>query len=567
MSKSNGLVEVYDPAQRCYIPGYLVDIDKSRVQVQFELTTGQLAGAAKWFEWSTVREVPPYTGPYQLTEGQAVEVSYVDEGTTDPPAWWEAKIVSKKGPYCKVHFLCGSFPDEAIEEDNIRPATNTITGKPMYCKQTIPISDRNIHARFLQNEQELVGKMREKAQLLSVVVEKTKPQLKLIGSQKSIEMAKMLIELQKKHFSELESVHSHREKLAERLETEKSKRETGVRIEFAIDKELIGLVVGKGGKNIADARRETGVDVVEIDQNGPRVVIIGPTQQSVEAAREKLEFVTAKLPVDPEQIGWLIGKGGKNFKDLQDKTKVTRLNIDKATSQVILVGTSTAVAAAQLYIDTHLEHRAAYDKEVGENDALIREIKGMGLENGEPTLNGKGKGKGGRGAGAGGSNGGRGGGAGGRGGGGRSDVQTASPPLAAAPKEEVSGAPPASGTGAVGRAPGGPKRDNARPSARGGKPTANGDGGNGAVPVSTPRAEGGGGKGKGKGKGSEPKRETEEGAAKADPPAAPRADAKDANKDAAPQRANGRGRGGGGGGGGDGRGRGKGRGASTASSA
>ena len=130
------------------------------------------------------------------------------------------------------------------------------------------------------------------------------------------------MDLHKNHCSDMERVHSHREKLAEKLESEKAKRETGIRIEFPIDKELIGLVVGKGGKNIADARRETGVDVM-IDQNGPKVVIIGADQDAVDAAREKLEFVTLELPVKPDQIGWLIGKGGKNFKDLQEKTKVS----------------------------------------------------------------------------------------------------------------------------------------------------------------------------------------------------------------------------------------------------
>ena len=193
MNAKNGLVEVYDPAQRCFIPGYLVDIEKSRVQVRFELADGKSAGPPKWFEWSTVREVPTVKGPFQLTEGQAVEVSYVEEGSSDPAAWWEAKIVSKKGPYCKVHFLCGSFPDEAVEEDVVRPATTSHAAKPMYSKATIPLGDAAIHARFLQDEAAITERIREKAQLLSIIVEKSKPQLKLIGSSKSIAMAKMLV--------------------------------------------------------------------------------------------------------------------------------------------------------------------------------------------------------------------------------------------------------------------------------------------------------------------------------------------------------------------------------------
>ena len=208
-SQRNGQVEVYDAAQRCYMPGFLCDIEKNKVLVQFEMADGRKAGQPKWFEWSVVREVPSVDQHVPLHEvrtaalpcrarmrgwprprnglgalgvpacvvrwpcagralavrwpcaglalalrwpcaglalapaaglpggtlcslhptgsarsgiratirspqGQLVEVSYTDEGSQEPPAWWEAKIVSKKGPFCKVHFLCGSFPGECI---------------------------------------------------------------------------------------------------------------------------------------------------------------------------------------------------------------------------------------------------------------------------------------------------------------------------------------------------------------------------------------------------------------------------------------------------------------------
>ena len=142
-------------------------------------------------------------------------------------------------------------------------------------------------------------------------------------------------------------------------------------------KELVGLVVGKGGRTLGDVKQSTGVELIEVDQNGPRVIVIGPTQETVDAAREMLEFVVERVPVEPEQIGWLIGRGGKNFKELQEKTRVTRLNVDKATSTVILVGTATAVAAAQLYIDTHLEYLAEYDKEKAESERLQHQLDAL----------------------------------------------------------------------------------------------------------------------------------------------------------------------------------------------
>ena len=68
---SNGLVEVYDAAQRCYMPGYLRDIEKNKCLVQFEMANGQPAGGPKWFDWSVVREVPDTVVGAQLVEVSA----------------------------------------------------------------------------------------------------------------------------------------------------------------------------------------------------------------------------------------------------------------------------------------------------------------------------------------------------------------------------------------------------------------------------------------------------------------------------------------------------------------
>ena len=573
----NGLVEVYDAQQCCWIPGVLRDLEKNRVLVQFELQDGKRAGAPKWFDWAVVREVPVFDEPFTLSEGMTVEVQYNDPDSKEKPAWWEAKIVQKKGPFCKVHFVCGSFPDEAVDEELIRPATpQSASSKPMYTKQTVPITDPALHAWFLQNEATVMTSVRDKAQLLAITVESQRPQLKLIGASKSISMAKMLIELHMKHHNDMERIHADREKLAQRLDSEKAKRETGVRIEFPIDKALIGLVVGKSGKTITDARKATGIDVVEIDQSGPKVVIIGPTAESVEAAREMLEYVTLRMPVKQEQIGWLIGKGGKNFKELQEKTKVTRLNIDKSSNTIILVGTATCVAAAQLYIDTHLEYLAEFDKEAEESEKLRKELKGIGIDEQEGGYGGggggggrgKGKGGGGGGGGSGGGGGkgsygrgsGKGGGGGGGGGGGRGESATTSPSLAAAPPSR----PAAEPTPAVplGRAPGGPKKGKGGGGGGGSTPRAATNGSAETAPVENGGGGGGGGKsGKGKGGGGATPRGGGDGGA---PPKEANGSAAAPPKEAAlPQRApGGRGRGGGegGGGGGGGRGRGKGKG-------
>ena len=58
------------------------------------------------------------------------------------------------------------------------------------------------------------------------------------------------------------------------------------------------------------------------------------------------------------------GRGGSNFKELQEKTKLTRLNVDKSSNEVILVGTKTSVEAAKLYMETHLQYLQACELRV-----------------------------------------------------------------------------------------------------------------------------------------------------------------------------------------------------------
>ena len=63
-------------------------------------------------------------------------------------------------------------------------------------------------------------------------------------------------------------------------------------------------------------------------------MITASSREKAEACRELLEYTSERVPVKADQIGWLIGTGGKSFRAMQEATKVTRLNVDKARSEV-----------------------------------------------------------------------------------------------------------------------------------------------------------------------------------------------------------------------------------------
>ncbi|EOD37949.1 hypothetical protein EMIHUDRAFT_224951 [Emiliania huxleyi CCMP1516] len=360
------VVEVVDDKALSYTPGTLKDIRQSKYLID-------LGGGDQWVDWQRVREAAPPCTEFIPQPDSIIEVRKA--GAEE--VWFEAKVKSVKGGYTVAVFLGSGGGEEIVEWPHFRPAYSRVAparSRPPFVKQA--------------NEQRVVSDVVSKSKVLAFEVDRDVHQIKLLGAEKACATAKMLIELHGKHVGDMARVHSEREQLSAKLQHERERLISSFRLEFPVDKELIGLVVGKGGATAA------GVDKVEVDPDGPRVVIVGPSQESIEAARELLEFVSRR-----EQIGWLIGKGGRTFKELQEKTQaphrpslerqgcaVTRLSIDKAAGQVVLVGTRTAVDSALAYMDTHLQYLSEFEHEARESERLRRELRGITLQEEDEML-------------------------------------------------------------------------------------------------------------------------------------------------------------------------------------
>ena len=255
-----------------------------------------------------------------------MEVNYPVDGEV---TWWEADVKQLKGDFAKVHFHCDGYPDDVVEVSEIRACGGATLSKNLYVKHIMPLNDPKLRAWFQANGR-VLDEVRQKSQLLGLLVEPTQrgsAQLKLIGSLKCLQTAKMLLELHIKHqasrvenFSalapillstlstaalcrssrlpldsltsalehapsllsprahpptalqgEMQRIGNERAQLAQKLESEKEKLSLGCRLEFPIAREVIGLVVGKSGKNIIDTQKATGVDRVEVRCRTPRV--------------------------------------------------------------------------------------------------------------------------------------------------------------------------------------------------------------------------------------------------------------------------------------------------------
>ncbi|CAE7499222.1 Fxr1 [Symbiodinium microadriaticum] len=165
----------------------------------------------------------------------------------------------------------------------------------------------------------------------------------------------MLVEInfkeQTKYQSEMQRLHQMQENLFE-VQGEVA---SGQRIEFQVPMDLIGLIIGKKGSRIHEVQQETDVQGIHIDGNTGRVTIIGPSHMAVQRARELVDVVEERVPVNPAAVPSL-QRDFSSMNDIKTMSKCLVAKLSPADSQVVLIGPRSAVASAKLVLDTQLEY-------------------------------------------------------------------------------------------------------------------------------------------------------------------------------------------------------------------
>uniref|UniRef100_A0A7S3GET9 K Homology domain-containing protein n=1 Tax=Palpitomonas bilix TaxID=652834 RepID=A0A7S3GET9_9EUKA len=229
-------------------------------------------------------------------------------------------------------------------------------------KKSYPVQ-QNLRS-WLESEPAVLEKVRRDASLVSLSYRKGS--IVGIGKKDKLESAALLLEIHLKHQMELERLRVEKQKLSAKLEEQRKKVESGFRVEFGIERSLIGLAVGKGGSNIKRVKQETGVDVIKINNDDEVIIIIGKDEQCVNEARMQLEFVSVEYDVPEGSAGALIGKKGENIKKITAKSKVERIKFrDSSSTKLEILGTRRACEDAKMIIDADLQfmrEREALDR-------------------------------------------------------------------------------------------------------------------------------------------------------------------------------------------------------------
>lgn len=122
------------------------------------------------------------------------------------------------------------------------------------------------------------------------------------------------------------------------------------KVEFAVNGEHMGMVIGTNGNNIKRAQAIPGVHLIEVTREN-KVIIYADEREQADAARELLEIIHSRVPVDSSEIGYIIGKGGEQIRDLQ---VLTRTCVSPCVSGALLTrAASRCIGSARVHRDPH----------------------------------------------------------------------------------------------------------------------------------------------------------------------------------------------------------------------
>mmetsp|Transcript_20134 Transcript_20134/g.35736 ORF Transcript_20134/g.35736 Transcript_20134/m.35736 type:complete len:538 (-) Transcript_20134:78-1691(-) len=344
---------------------------------------------------SSVRRCPEDSGEDDFSPqiDEVVEV-LVSASESNPSGWAHGRVKTIKNSFYFITFTSTSSTQKAkqdliVERNALRRANGE---KPLdvskIFRKLIPV-DPELH-QWIRSQDSLgcLSHVQSKGQLLVATCSNTEattekdPEVLLLGGEREVQLGeKLLTTIHFKYQIEMQRFHEERDRLMERLAQQRQWYSAQHQEVFSVDQSLVGKIIGKKGENINDIRERHGVEVYIEDttsssSRGARpmstITVTGETAESVKAARDELEFITVKIPVEADQVGWILGKGYQTITDIAKKTELHHARYDGSSNSLELCGLRHQVEDAKLLISVHREYLPVY-QDMDEEQHLIQQ--------------------------------------------------------------------------------------------------------------------------------------------------------------------------------------------------
>ena len=136
-------------------------------------------------------------------------------------------------------------------------------------------------------------------------------------------LARKLVEIHFKQQLRVREAESRLQKVQMDLFAAQGEMASGLMVEFNVNRDLVGCIIGKKGQRIKSIETQTGCTSINVDGDSGRIRVTGPDSNAVQRAREQLELVEHSFNLNQAQVDWY----SKDYKNGSLGTFVARLCI------------------------------------------------------------------------------------------------------------------------------------------------------------------------------------------------------------------------------------------------
>ena len=215
-------------------------------------------------------------------------------------------------------------------------------------------------------------------------------QIVAIGDQKPVKKAGILISFILAHQNDIAEIDSNNFRMSKTLEVNKQKAKNEAVEEVMIDKDLVGLIIGKGGSNISYIKQEYGVGIQIIDYSGEEemkesekeipedkalIRIYGKDAKSVSMAKKEINIQRIMIPIEANKIDYVKGYQNSSINEIREKSKCSKIFLHdpekgRKEGNLEVIGNEEAIDGLKSLLDTHL----SYFKEYQDKDNTSRDL-------------------------------------------------------------------------------------------------------------------------------------------------------------------------------------------------
>jgi len=370
MAAGNQVVEVRKSTESStWYNASVLDVTDDHVRVSFE---GNI--------WP-VKEVPiglvrfrpdeACSADFDPQEGEAVEVRL---GATEanPSGWTAGRVKAIKNRtfyFVAIEGTQRTTQDQIVERDSLRRLSANQALDPRALERRLVAVDRGLH-QWIRSEDShgCLSNVAIKSGLLAASTSdvKNQPKVLLIGEAQAVDLGeRLLVDVHFKYQLKMQTFHEYREYFLQNIKYYEQWNGGKHKETFTIGQSFLGRVIGKKGDNIQRIRQTHSVEVkiqdAENNWDDAYITVIGESAEEVRLAREQMEYVVVFVEVEPEQVGWVVGKGHQNLLDIQHKAELVYARFDDRSSSVELCGLRSQVEDATLLLSVHQEYLPVYD--------------------------------------------------------------------------------------------------------------------------------------------------------------------------------------------------------------